>query len=98
MTSINFFGGFTKNKIENAMKHADKFRSGARKRKSINLTPKEKFNVVMNEYANGTLYSGSGEKVTSKEQALAIAYSEARKTKGSKLQLKEFKKITGKVK
>lgn len=38
-----------------------------------------KFHKVMHEFKHGKLYSGSGKKVTSREQALAIAYSESRK-------------------
>lgn len=45
------------------------------------LTPSQqkKTAVVMREYESGKLYSGSGEKVTDRKQALAIAHSEARK-------------------
>jgi hypothetical protein len=39
----------------------------------------EKIAKVMREFENGTLRSSSGELVTSREQALAIAMSEARK-------------------
>lgn len=38
---------------------------------------KKKFDRVMREFAAGTLKSSSGHKVTSKAQALAIAYSES---------------------
>jgi hypothetical protein len=58
-----------------AMHHPDKLGAGAAKRKS--LPNKEKIPVVMKEFARGTLNSGSGHKVTSKKQALAIGYSEA---------------------
>jgi hypothetical protein len=42
---------------------------------------KTKVEKVMHEYKEGSLHSGSpkGPKVTSKEQAIAIALSEARK-------------------
>jgi hypothetical protein len=40
---------------------------------------KNKFNYVMDEYKSGQLHSSSGDLVTSKDQAFAIAYSEARK-------------------
>jgi hypothetical protein len=43
------------------------------------LTAPEKFRFVMGEFKDGTLESGSGHKVTDKDQAFAIAYSEARK-------------------
>lgn len=39
---------------------------------------KGKIHKVMAEYEAGTLKSSSGEKVTSREQAIAIALSEAR--------------------
>lgn len=43
-----------------------------------------KFQKVMHEYKHGTLRSGSkrGPKVHSRKQAIAIAYSEARKASG----------------
>lgn len=62
-----------------AMKHPDVLGAGAKKRKA--LPAKEKIPVVMKEFARGTLNSGSGHKVKSKAQALAIGYSEARKGK-----------------
>ena len=48
-----------------------------------NLSPHQqaKFKRVMREFAAGTLRSSSGEKVTSRSQAVAIAYSEAGKAK-----------------
>ncbi len=64
-----------------AMQHPDKLGAGAKKRKS--LPAKEKVGVVMEEFKRGTLHSGSGAKVKSKAQALAIGLSEARK-KGKK--------------
>jgi len=39
----------------------------------------EKIGVVMHEYKEGDLKSSSGEKVTDKKQALAIAISEAKR-------------------
>ena len=39
----------------------------------------EKIEKVMEEYSKGKLKSGSGDKVTSRKQALAIGISEARK-------------------
>ena len=46
-------------------------------------TPAEKAKVaaVMQEFEAGTLRSSSGEKVTSRDQALAIALEESRKVK-----------------
>ncbi|KKM89510.1 hypothetical protein LCGC14_1247910 [marine sediment metagenome] len=45
------------------------------------LTPdqKKKFRTVMTEYANGTLRSSDGTKVTKRSQAVAIGFSEARR-------------------
>ena len=42
---------------------------------------KKKIATVMDEYGKGTLTSGSGKKVTNRDQALAIAMSEARGAK-----------------
>ena len=60
-----------------AMKHPDKLGAGAKKRK--HLSKEDKIPTVMREFSRGTLYSGSGQKVTDKKQALAIGYSEQRK-------------------
>ena len=59
-----------------AMKHPDKLGAGARKRDK--LPPKERIGVAVKEYERGTLNSGSGHKVKSKAQALAIGYSESK--------------------
>ena len=48
-------------------------------REFIDSRNDEKIAKVMCEFENGTLRSSSGELVTSREQALAIAMSEARK-------------------
>jgi hypothetical protein len=45
---------------------------------------KDKVEKVMHEYKEGTLKSGSGGKVKSREQAVAIALSEAREA-GAKI-------------
>jgi len=44
---------------------------------------KKKINIDMKKFSAGTLHSGPGKKhiVTNKKQALAIAYSQARKGK-----------------
>ena len=60
-----------------AMHHPDKLGAGAEKRKG--LPAKEKVGVVMSEFKHGTLHSGSGGKVKSRPQAIAIGLSEARK-------------------
>jgi len=61
------------------------------------VTPKKsssrgnsKVEKVMHEHKEGTLKSGSGKKVTSRKQALAIALSEARKS-GAKIPKKKAK-------
>lgn len=50
------------------------------------LTPKQKkilfdfkFRLVMREFKYGRLYSSNGKKVRSRKQAIAIAFSEARR-------------------
>jgi hypothetical protein len=48
----------------------------------------EKVEKVMHEKKRGTLRSGSGKKVTSRKQAIAIALSEARKA-GAKVPKKK---------
>lgn len=40
---------------------------------------KAKFHRVAHEFSKGTLRSSSGQKVTDKDQMLAIAFSEARR-------------------
>jgi len=47
-----------------------------------------KIHKVMSEKKEGTLKSGSGKKVTSRKQAVAIALSEARKS-GAKIPKKK---------
>jgi hypothetical protein len=51
----------------------------ARQKKLSEYSPRgqKKFKRVMREYAAGTLKSSSGQKVTSRTQAVAIAFSEA---------------------
>ena len=51
---------------------------------------KRKVHKVMKEHKEGTLKSGSGKKVTSRKQAVAIALSEARKS-GAKIPRKKKK-------
>lgn len=60
-----------------AMKHPNKLGAGAAKRRRLHGKSKRK--VVMAEFARGTLHSGSGAIVTNPKQAVAIAYSEARR-------------------
>ena len=63
-----------------AMDHPDKLGAGASKRRKLPVD--ERGAVVMAEFHNGTLYSGSGEKVTDEKQAKAIAYSESHPDEG----------------
>jgi hypothetical protein len=59
----------------------------AAKKKS---TGKKKVHKVMSEYKHGSLKSGSGGKVKSRKQAVAIALSEARSS-GAKIPKKKAK-------
>ena len=65
--------------LEKAMNHPDTLGAGAKKRE--HLSPENKEHVVMKEYKRGTLHSGSGAKVKNRKQAIAIAMSEAGKSK-----------------
>ena len=56
----------------------------AAKKSSSSSTGKRKVHTVMKEHKQGTLKSGSGKKVTSRKQAVAIALSEARQS-GAKI-------------
>lgn len=51
----------------------------------------KKVHKVMKEYQEGKLKSGSGKKVTSRKQAVAIGLSEARKS-GAKIPRKKSSK------
>ena len=73
-----------KSKIQKAMTHSNKLGAGASKRRASNLSKPEKVEVVMKEYKRGTLHSGSGSIVSNPKQAIAIALSEAKKTKRKK--------------
>lgn len=55
-----------------------------RKHGSLSGISKHKMSKVMSEYAAGTLRSGSGHKVTSRAQAIAIGYSEGAKKRRKK--------------
>lgn len=48
-------------------------------RRKLSKKQQRKFDKVMNEFGGGTLTSSSGALVDDREQALAIAFSEARK-------------------
>jgi hypothetical protein len=56
----------------------------------------EKVEKAMHERKKGTLKSGSGKKVTSKKQAIAIGLSEARKEGGKVPSKKSSKKSSSK--
>jgi len=60
----------------------------AKKTASSSSMGKAKIHKVMKEKKQGTLKSGSGKKVTSRKQAVAIALSEARKS-GAKIPKKK---------
>ena len=51
----------------------------AKKASRSSVTARRKIRKIMEEEKEGTLRSGSGKKVTSRKQAIAIALSEARK-------------------
>jgi len=59
-------------------------------KKSSGSKGKRKVHKVMKEYKQGDLKSGSGGKVKSRKQAVAIALSEARKS-GAKVPRKKSK-------
>jgi len=69
--------------VEEAYKHPDKLGAGAKKRKKLK-NKQDKVHVVMGEFKRKKLRSGSGDKVTNRKQAIAIALSEAGLTKKSK--------------
>jgi hypothetical protein len=60
----------------------------AKKTSGSNSKGKRKVEKVMKEHKQGTLKSGSGKKVASRKQAVAIALSEARKS-GAKIPKKK---------
>jgi Family of unknown function (DUF6496) len=62
----------------------------AKKTTSSSSKGKRKIHKVMEEHKEGTLRSGSGKKVQSRKQAVAIALSEARKS-GAKIPKKKTK-------
>ena len=62
----------------------------AKKTSSSSSAGKRKVHKVMEEHKEGTLKSGSGKKVKSRKQAVAIALSEARKA-GAKIPKKKKK-------
>lgn len=66
--------------IRRAMQHPDELGAGAAKRRKL-TTAGEKVHAVMGEFSRGTLHSGSGQIVTNRDQAVAIAMSEARRRK-----------------
>jgi hypothetical protein len=71
------FSSAAEERIREAMKHPDELGAGAKKRRK--LKPKERFSAVMREWKRGTLNSGSGHKVKSYAQAVAVASSESKR-------------------
>lgn len=67
----------------------------AKKTSSGSTTGKRKIHKVMKEYKQGALQSGSGQKVKSRKQAVAIALSEARDA-GAKIPKKAARKKAAK--
>lgn len=63
------------------LEHSNKLGAGAEKRRSLH--GEAKIPVVMKEFKRGTLHSGSGQIVKDRKQAVAIAMSEAGKSKRS---------------
>jgi len=55
------------------------------KDKKLSESEQEKVGIVMKEFKDGELKSGSGKKVTDPKQALAIGYSEAEKAKDKEI-------------
>jgi hypothetical protein len=62
----------------------------AKKKSSSSSAGKRKVHKVMKKHKEGTLKSGSGKKVKSRKQAVAIALSEARES-GAKIPKKKKK-------
>jgi hypothetical protein len=71
----------SKSSTKSSKKRASSSKS-SKKRSGSTTSPKAKRKIekVMKEHKSGTLKSGSGKKVTSRKQAVAIALSEARKS------------------
>ena len=59
-------------------------------KKTASSKGKKKVGKVMHEYKHGSLKSGSGKKVNSRKQAVAIGLNEARKS-GAKIPKKKSK-------
>lgn len=59
-------------------------------KKSASSKGKKKVGKVMHEYKHGSLKSGSGKKVKSRKQAVAIGLNEARKS-GARIPKKKSK-------
>jgi len=78
-----------------AMKHSNKLGAGAKKRKKLHGNAK--VGVVMHEFKHKTLHSGSGEIVKKRSQAIAIAMSEAGKSKSKKAKKGTAKKAKKKT-
>lgn len=60
-------------RLRKAYKHSNELGAGARAREKHLKTPEENIEATMHEFKEGTLHSGSGQLVTDRKQALAIA-------------------------
>jgi len=69
--------------IKKMSKGGSTFNDGVEFKKGGQLA-RDKWSKVMGEFKRGELYSSSGDLVTDKEQAMAIAYSESRKVDSSR--------------
>lgn len=61
------------------------------------MNKRDKIRKVMGEYKRGDLNSGSGKQVTDRDQAVAIAMSEARGMSGGGLVRRDGKALTGRT-
>jgi hypothetical protein len=85
-------------RIEKALKHPNVLGAGAAARRKHLKSASEVYETDLKEFERGTLHSGSGQIVTSRKQALAIARSEASRMKKAKHSLgSHINFITGSV-
>jgi len=65
-----------------AMHHPNTLGAGAEKRRQLH-SKQDKVHTVMSEFKRGTLHSGSGDIVTKRKQAIAIAMHESGQDKNT---------------